>query len=350
MPGAVGLFAACLLLASPSFAQVPTRLVYVRSPDTRDCPDQSALEAAVAARLGYEPFSPWGDQTIIAAISRSNGGLVARAELVDHDGVARGSRQVQVRRAECKELIATLALAVSITLDPTHAAAPRSSEPKATLQPANDLPANVPQASEQQPDLASPPDQNPTEHRQAHLAPSDEPTAPQPLPRRIEPVSLHAHAGAFGAFALAPAATLGVRIGAGLRRGTFSLWLAGVATLPRGEVASQATEIRINLLSSELALCGEVIRPLSLCGLSLLGAMRGEGVGVSVPKKESSFYASVGARGLLFVPLGPVLALVGTADLSGVLTRPTFQLEGIDVWQPAAMAFGAGIGITGRFL
>jgi len=100
-PFGSGLLLACLLVPRLSWGQVPTRLVYVRSPAASDCPEQSALEAAVATRLGYDPFSPWGDQTIIATISRSMGSLVARAELVDHGGIEQGSRQVQTGLSDC---------------------------------------------------------------------------------------------------------------------------------------------------------------------------------------------------------------------------------------------------------
>jgi hypothetical protein len=73
-----------------AFAGVPTRLVYARAPSARECPDEPALASAVAARLGYDPFSPWGDQTILATISRVNGGLIGHAQLIDHDGIAQG--------------------------------------------------------------------------------------------------------------------------------------------------------------------------------------------------------------------------------------------------------------------
>ena len=349
----LGLLAACLLRPRPGSAQVPTRLVYVRSQGTSDCPGQTTLEAAVAERLGYEPFSPWGDQTIIATISPSNGGLLARAELVDHDGVAQGSRQVQARRSACDELVAALALAISITLDPTHVVAQKKGSSKSDALSASDPPPNDLLATEHPPagtSLSAVPEPPETAQLRPHsVAPSHETHTEPPRPRQTE-VSLHVHAGVFGALALVPDATLGARVGGGLRHGPFSLWLAGEATLPRAEGATQDSEVRINLLASELALCGEVLRPFSLCSLTLLGTMRGEGVGVSAPKRESSFYASVGARGLLVVPLSPVFALLGNAELSAVLTRPTFQLEGMDVWKPAALTFGAGLGISGRFL
>ncbi|HET7544844.1 MAG TPA: hypothetical protein VFK05_33485 [Polyangiaceae bacterium] len=331
-----------------------TRLVYVRSQAASDCPGQSALEDAVAARLGYEAFSPWGDQTIIATISPDHGGLLARAELIDHDGVAQGSRQVRVRRSDCKELIATLALAISITLDRTLVAATSSESPQVDEQSVSAPPANDSRVSEQRSERtapSAPTDQPATEQPEPPRAVlANETAAQQTRPRQPTAAALYAQAGAFGAFALVPAATLGVRIGAGLSRGPFSGWLAGMATFPRAETATQYSEVRIKLLSSELALCGELLRPFSLCSLTLLGAMRGEGVGVSAPKKESSFYASAGARGLFFLPLGSAFALLGNADLSAVLTRPTFQLEGVDVWRPAALAFAAGLGLTGRFL
>src|SRR5690349_18574327 len=113
---ASALAASTLLASAPSFARVPTRLVYARTPEASDCPDEPALAAAVAARLGYEPFSPWGDQTILATVMRRGGALVGRAELIDHDGIAQGSREVQ--NPQCNELILALALAISITLDP----------------------------------------------------------------------------------------------------------------------------------------------------------------------------------------------------------------------------------------
>jgi len=321
----------------------------VRSQGAGDCPSQATLEAAVTARLGYEAFSPWGDQTIIATVSPSNGGLVARAELIDHDGVAQGSRQVQARRSACEELVAALALAISITLDPTHVAAARKGASQLDAQSASDPPPNDLQVQHPPRDTALPDPAETAKLPPLDVAPWHETRAEQPRARRTE-VSLHVHAGVFGALALVPDATLGFRVGGELRRGPFSLWLAGQATLPRAEPATQVSEVRIKLLAGELALCGELVRPFSLCSLTLLGTMHGEGVGVSAPKRESSFYASLGARGLLVLPLGPVFALLGNADLSGVLTRPTFQLEGMDVWKPAALAFGAGIGISGRFL
>jgi hypothetical protein len=104
---------AIALWSGPTFARVPTRLVYSRTPAARDCPDEAALASAVAARLGYDAFSPWGDQTILATVTRRGRELVGRAELIDHDGIAQGSREVRLARPECGELLLALALAIS---------------------------------------------------------------------------------------------------------------------------------------------------------------------------------------------------------------------------------------------
>ena len=346
-PFGSGLLLACLLVPRLSWAQVPTRLVYVRAPAAGDCPEQSALETAVAARLGYDPFSPWGDQTIIATISRSNGNLVARAELVDHDGIAQGSRQLQASRSDCGELVATLALAISITLDPTHVA-PSESAASKVGEPS----ADHQNAGNQEPESASlPVAREPAKPMQPEATRSAPPKEKNlVLSKRSSTLALHAYAGAFGALALEPHATLGGRVGAGLRHAGLALWLAGESTRPTSQTATGIGEVRISLLSSELALCLDVKRPLSVCALTSLGRLRGQGEGVTEPKSESSFYAALGTRGLLTLPLGPVFALLGNADVSAVLTRPTFQLQGADVWRPSALAFGAGLGISGRFL
>ena len=88
------------MLPEVCLARVPTRLVYARAQSAKDCPDEPALVDAVAARLAYDPFSPWGDQTILATVSRVGSTVLGRAELIDHDGIAQGSREVKVRNGD----------------------------------------------------------------------------------------------------------------------------------------------------------------------------------------------------------------------------------------------------------
>jgi hypothetical protein len=54
------------VLASTGLAFPTSRLVYERGPGVEHCPDQAAIREAVASRLGYDPFFPSSDKTIVA--------------------------------------------------------------------------------------------------------------------------------------------------------------------------------------------------------------------------------------------------------------------------------------------
>jgi hypothetical protein len=348
---ASGLLLASLLVSSLSWARVPTRLVYLRSQATSACPEQSALEAAVTARLGYEPFSPWGDQTIVVTISRSAQQLIARAELVDHDGIVQGSREVRASPADCGDLIATLALAISITLDPMRLAPPASAAEGAS-PPASDAGAMRASEPNPEPELAAVVESPRSDHQQTSAALGRERAVADEPPRNIgvaPAVVLQAHAGGVGALAALPHPALGARVGVGLRRAALSLSLEGWATLPSSQGATGGREVRVSLLSGALALCADVIEPFSVCELTTVGRLRGQGRRVLEPKVESVFYAAVGVRGLVTLPLSKALALLGNVDISAALTRPTFQLNNADVWRPSPFVGVAGLALSARF-
>ena len=98
-----------------------SRLVYSRAPSVTSCPEESELRAAVRARLGYDPFFPWADQTVVA---RRDAALESSAQ---RQGVPRRFTGPCLARArihndveECNELILALSLAIVIALDPLH--------------------------------------------------------------------------------------------------------------------------------------------------------------------------------------------------------------------------------------
>jgi hypothetical protein len=110
-----------LLFAGAVEAAVGSRLVYGRAPGITLCPDESELRAAVRARLGYDPFFPWADQTIVVHLaSRPNRRLSGKVYLVDSQGRASPEREFTTTADECSELVLALALAIVITLDPLH--------------------------------------------------------------------------------------------------------------------------------------------------------------------------------------------------------------------------------------
>ena len=332
---ASALAASTLLASAPGVARVPTRLVYARTPEASDCPDEAALAAAVAARLGYEPFSPWGDQTILATVTRRAGALVGRAELVDHDGIAQGSREVQ--NPQCNELILALALAISITLDPLHvaSAAPAAAGPPAALaMPPDDI--ATPQ-EDTLPPVVSPP-----------AAPRDR--APVlDHGRKAERTTWHVGAAAIGALEATPHLALGGRLALAARRGRWSLSVEGLRTLPSTESGAEGGQVQVTLLSAALVPCFRLVAGFSLCSLGSLGWTRAEGQRVDSPRTESVLLATAGGRALLGVPLGPTFELTGNLDVAANLNRPSFQLDSAEVWRPGPLVAMLGIGASARF-
>jgi hypothetical protein len=324
------------VLCAPTLAsaRVPTRLVYSRTPAASDCPDEAALAAAVAARLGYEPFSPWGDQTILATVTRRGSELIGRAELIDHDGIAQGSREVKLGRAECGELLLALALAISITLDPLHVDTPAPAEPEA-------VPVPVP---ETQPEPTAPP------VVAVEPRPAGKPLARDSGNESESPsLSWHATAAAIGALETAPQPALGGRLGVAVRRERWSLGVEGWSTLPAAGAATDGGEVRVRLISAALVPCFQAWRPLSLCALGALGAFHAEGRGIDDSRAENVLYAAAGARALLAFPLGERFELLANADLAAALNRPRFQLDQRDVWRPGPLVALFGVGVGARF-
>jgi hypothetical protein len=332
--------AGLLLICAPSHARVPTRLVYARTQSARDCPDEAALAAAVAARLGYEPFSPWGDQTILATITRNGGVLLGRAELIDHDGLAQGSREVRLAKSECDELILALALAISITLDPLHVEAP--------LRPPADVPSRPADPPESGEPLTPEPATAPTPAVAAVAVEDRRPVLSRGPRWQPQPVTWHVAGAAIGALNVGPQFAMGGRLGVTARRGRWALGIEGWSTFP-STLASQTGEVGVRLLSAALTPCLRLVGGFSLCALGSLGAMRAEGRGVEAPRVENVLHVAVGSRGLFVWPLGSAFELLANADLAATLHRPRFHLDDAEVWRPGPALAMVGIGAAARF-
>ena len=115
-------FGLLVLLASQRAAAFPSsRLVYVRGPGAEDCPDQVAVREAVKKRLGYDPFFPSSDKTIIARVLREADQLRGEVELVDEHGTQVGRREFSAPVDQCDQLVRAMALSISIAIDPKSA-------------------------------------------------------------------------------------------------------------------------------------------------------------------------------------------------------------------------------------
>jgi len=83
-----GVFA-FIAIANPVGAFPSSRLVYARGVGAEGCPGEGTLRHAVAARLGYDPFFPSAERTIMVVIAANGIELEAKVYLVDTSGVVR---------------------------------------------------------------------------------------------------------------------------------------------------------------------------------------------------------------------------------------------------------------------
>ncbi|MET0790445.1 MAG: hypothetical protein ABW061_02900 [Polyangiaceae bacterium] len=209
------------LSASPASAAPgdATRLEYARSDGAGGCPDQASLQRAVVQRLGYDPFFHAAHQTVAVDITDVGSKLLARMRLVDEQGIIRGSRELNEQLGNCDELVASLALAISIALDPSAALGePLVGDPDSDAAP-------IPKKEAAQSRAESPAALAPT-------APSAVSTPVGPSHReRPEksrasndhrgPSPFAARAAWFGALGAAPSMAVGGRLGGSLRSDWF---------------------------------------------------------------------------------------------------------------------------------
>jgi hypothetical protein len=139
-----------LLLPARAAASPSARLVYVRNPGTETCPDEAAIRAAVSARLGYDPFFRSAPATMTVELTMVGDTYRARIQLVDEDGTVRGVRDLAQPGPRCEPIIDTVALTMSIAIDPlslTRAPGPQAPPEAAPTLPVEDVPgatAHVP--------------------------------------------------------------------------------------------------------------------------------------------------------------------------------------------------------------
>jgi hypothetical protein len=132
-----------LTLATARAAGEPSELRYEKTADALGCPDADALRKSVADRLGYDPFSRSGGERVVVVRVRKGDGATGESGHTGTVQVLRTDAPPSEERTlfaagECSELIQTLALTISIALDPESALAnrgpaaapPEKSEPR----------------------------------------------------------------------------------------------------------------------------------------------------------------------------------------------------------------------------
>jgi hypothetical protein len=306
-------------------AQAPARakLHYESSEHTR-CPDEQAFRDVVAGRLGYDPFAADAERTIHARIEGNGNSLVGTTRVLDQRGELLGTSDVEASAQDCNELVTAMAIAVSIVLDPMGAAAVSEQEPEPrTAEPSESTPPPLPP---QQP---------------AEVSPAFEHTRKLAL---ITRASLAVDGGLLPGLTIGPVLSLGV----GLEH--LSVLVDGrVDLMPHAATTGSGDRLEAALYSAGPALCVSFGLGIA-CGNLELGAFQGRGVNVTDPRTQTSFFAALGARAGLRVPLGKTLSFQALGELRAPLVRTSLSIEHSTVWNAPPIGFGGMVGLGATFL
>lgn len=304
------------------------QLSYERAEEAQACPTRDELENAVAARLGYLPFDASADETISIRVERVRGRLQATLTFTTAGKRAR-NRKLGSQGSDCRELAESMALAVSLAIDPfaltraqTAAPAPPSEAPAAPPPPAPPAPALPPPAP---PPPAPPPP--------AIIA--AQPPAPTPsalTSSGIEEIGGWASASTLGALGSEPGPALGFAAQLGLRRGDTSLALEGRFDLSRRKAAANGGHIEAGTRMLTVVACAHRSWALG-CATLGLAAVQAEGSGLPKSRSGLSIYALPGARLGATVSVSEKVWLRPYMDVGVASSTVAIRLAGSRVWE-----------------
>jgi hypothetical protein len=310
-----------------------SRLVYARGPGAEQCPDQDAVHQAVANRLGYDPFFPASDKTIVARIVLDSDHLKGQVELVDDQGVELGLREFAAEVTHCDDLMRAMALSISIAIDPKSAETYRKGPPDEPLVAegsSESEPPAPPLAVTQKPPVAS------ARAQSSALA----------SPRKAPALQWSAGFGASGVFGAAPKATLGAFGFASVRSGARSLAIEAQANLP---ITLERDQTRFRTSTGALSLVPCIHFGVAFgCELTSLGWIDASGTQAAA-KGGTSLLFSIGGRLGVELPLTSRFGLLAQASL---LVNPwpvrLFAQEK-QLWDTPIIAGSFGIGADLHF-
>lgn len=327
----IAVFATLLLWVSVAGAFPTTRLTYQRGAGAEHCPDEAVLREAVSARLGYDPFFPWANRTIVARIEADGGIVRGFVELLDEQGVVRGSRKLHAKENQCEELVSGMALAISIAIDPT------------SLDRGGKAPARASESEEKDPEGE--------EWAEAQRGRSDFsgkppgkktyllPPAPAPPSKPLTLIP-ELDLGAAASTGLAPSVGIGPLFEVGARLGRLSIGLTGLYQFVLDRAAG-AGSVSSSYAEGGLVGCYHFGVAFA-CARVSAGRLSVSGSGISRPSSAAGIVWRVGPRGGVVLPISKTLGVRFTFDASFDLGRQTVKLDQQDIWQsPIVGAVGA---------
>jgi hypothetical protein len=322
-----------LLAGSSAARAAPTaRLVYSRTAGAEACPDEGEMRRAIAERVGYDPFFPWAQKTVVASMApASPQGFIATVSLVDEHGYSHGAREIHTS-GRCAELREAAALAIAIAIDP-QLLAPRAEDP----------PAPPPSPPPVPPEAPAPP-ASPAPAARAPIAAAPALRAP---PSPGPPVMVEGSAGVVGSLGVAPLATVGLSLGVSARRGHGSLGVEARVDAPSPKSVQGGGNVLFWLATAGLTVCGHA-GPFLACALGQLGSMQTSG-DVAGAHPASYLWGAAGGRLGWTLPITETSGLRLRGDVLADLDRATIVLH-LTALAPAPPVTGSlGIEYVLRF-
>jgi hypothetical protein len=314
-----------LLAARSALADQTARLVYARGLGAEACPDEGALRTAVAARLGYDPFRPVAALTVIASVSRVGSVYSGDVRLLGERGDEVGLRSIGQGSERCDEIVATVALSISVAIDPLLLVRPPSAPPPPP--PAASLASDAP-----------PP---------GPVAPAESPPVPPVRAAPARPVHPFVGFALVGSVLSAPAAAIGAALSAGGRVGMFSLAAEARADLPSPTGTSKLSSF---LVLGTVAPCVHASVVFG-CAFASAGVLTAAANGITNPQTARAVYGALGPRAGVELPIGPHVALRASLDLGVPLVRYPLEVnhDPATKYSPSAVWLAMAVGATYHF-
>ena len=303
-------------------AQPAAELGWVRLDGAESCPDARAMRAAIADRLGRDPFGREAGPLIEAVASREGDAWAARISARAAGGELVGSRELGSRAARCDSLAAAAALAVALVIDPEAVerveSARRSRAPAASAEPrAESVPGRAPSS------------------------------APGPL----NWVDLRGIVSGGLVPGLAPGLAM-------LTELELARWLAlsaGLAYWPEQKTDAPNGAAAFGLTAGTLAACAEPVRMESLgaalCAGALLGSIHTVVYELIPTGPGDRLWGAFSAGARVYAPRAASVRVSVALDALAPLTRHRFTVRGHsqEVFRQQAVALSAQLGIGVHF-
>jgi hypothetical protein len=302
---------------------------------TTSCPDEATFRGLVAARLGYDPFVTGGSLALTVEFRPRGSEMIGHLSLTGEQHESRGERTMRSDDNDCFELAASIAFATAVAVDPEAVQTRRlpPGRPPSTLPP-------VPQ-------------------------PSTPPPIPPPRPiavdtpianaRRSE-LGLRLDAGGTIEVGILPAVRGGLRLGAALDVGLWSIGVEGGA-LFSGSQASAYGTVSAYVLDGSLVPClhHELAHAFVLdsCVVGSLGGMFSHASQVTRSRPTTDLFAAIGPRAGLTVMPWPALGFAAAFDLLVSLSRVHLVIDDMgeshQVWASSTVGIVGGVSMVLRF-